>query len=82
MNADLQICRENGKMFRELIPYALKTLSLPNVVLYIDAGSGASLGWPGNLKAGSAEIAGMYKAAGSPSQVRGFAANVAGWNSW
>jgi len=33
-------------------------------------------------KPGAKEIATVYKNAGSPSQVRGFASNVAGWNAW
>jgi cellulose 1,4-beta-cellobiosidase len=50
--------------------------------MYVDAGHGGWLGWNDNLKPGAQELAKVYKAAGSPSQVRGFATNVAGWNSW
>lgn len=35
-----------------------------------------------NLSPGAQELANAYKNAGSPKQVRGFATNVAGWNSW
>lgn len=35
-----------------------------------------------NLAPGAKEIASAYTNAGSPSQVRGFSTNVAGWNSW
>ena len=34
------------------------------------------------LAPGAKEIAAAYKAAGNPSQVRGFCTNVAGWNAW
>jgi cellulose 1,4-beta-cellobiosidase len=50
--------------------------------MYIDAGHGGWLGWNDNLQPGAQELASAYKNAGSPSQVRGFATNVAGWNSW
>ena len=40
------------------------------------------LGWDDNLKPGAEELAKAYKNAGSPSQFRGIATNVAGWNSW
>jgi len=39
-------------------------------------------GWDENLKPGAAELAKVYKAAGSPANVRGFATNVAGYNAW
>lgn len=50
--------------------------------MYIDAGHGGWLGWDANLKPGAQELAKVYKAAGSPKQVRGFSTNTAGWNSW
>ena len=31
---------------------------------------------------GAAELAKVYKSAGSPANVRGIATNVAGWNAW
>lgn len=50
--------------------------------MYIDAGHGGWLGWNDNLKPGAKELATVYKNAGSPKQVRGYATNVAGWNAW
>ena len=43
---------------------------------------GGWLGWDDNLEPGAQELASAYKNAGSPSQFRGIATNVAGWNSW
>lgn len=40
------------------------------------------LGWNDNLEPGAEELAAVYKSAGNPSQFRGIATNVAGWNSW
>lgn len=59
-----------------------KTMSLKSYIRYVDAGHGGWLGWNDNLKPGAAELAKVYKAAGSPTNVRGIATNVAGWNAW
>ncbi|KAK6841738.1 hypothetical protein PG990_006268 [Apiospora arundinis] len=81
-NADLSTCKQSKTAYEEGVAYALKNLNLPNVVMYIDAGHGGWLGWDANLKPGAEELAKVYKAAGSPKQVRGFATNIAGWNAW
>ncbi|KAH6613749.1 1, 4-beta cellobiohydrolase [Chaetomium sp. MPI-SDFR-AT-0129] len=81
-NADLQTCQDSADGYREGVAYALETLNLPNVVMYLDAGHGGWLGWDANLKPGAEELAAVYKAAGSPSQFRGISTNVAGWNQW
>ena len=57
-------------------------MSLKSYIRYVDAGHGGWLGWNDNLKPGAAELAKVYKAAGSPANVRGIATNVAGWNAW
>jgi cellulose 1,4-beta-cellobiosidase len=81
-NADLTTCQESAAGYRDGTAYAMRQLNLPNVVMYMDAGHGGWLGWNDNLKPGAQELAKVYKAAGSPSQMRGFATNVAGWNAW
>ncbi|KAL8414631.1 hypothetical protein RB594_005733 [Gaeumannomyces avenae] len=81
-NSDLATCKSSAAGYRDGVAYALKTLNLPNVVQYIDAGHGGWLGWNDNLKPGAQELAKAYKAAGSPKQFRGWATNVAGWNAW
>ncbi|KAI1476786.1 glycoside hydrolase family 6 protein [Daldinia eschscholtzii] len=81
-NADLSTCQESETAYEEGVAYALKSLNLPNVVMYVDAGHGGWLGWDANLKPGAEELAKVYKNAGSPKQVRGYATNIAGWNAW
>ncbi|KAG9251716.1 exoglucanase 3 precursor [Emericellopsis atlantica] len=81
-NMDLQTCQDSAAGYREGVAYAFEKLNLPNVVMYVDAGHGGWLGWPDNLQPGAQELANVYKAAGSPSQVRGIAINVSGWNQW
>jgi len=81
-NADLQTCKDSASGYREGVAYALKSLNLPNIIMYVDAGHGGWLGWNDNLKPGAKELADVYKKAGSPKQVRGISTNVAGWNAW
>ncbi|CAK7205502.1 1,4-beta-D-glucan cellobiohydrolase cel6c [Sporothrix eucalyptigena] len=81
-NSDKDACKQSATGYEDGVAYALKSLNLPNVLMYIDAGHGGWLGWDANLKPGAQELAKVYKAAGSPKQVRGFSTNTAGWNSW
>ena len=81
-NIDLQTCQDSAEGYREGVAYAFEKLNLPNVVMYLDAGHGGWLGWPDNLEPGAKELASAYEKAGSPSQVRGIAINVSGWNQW
>jgi len=81
-NADKQACKDSASGYRDGVAYALKNLNLPNVIMYMDAGHGGWLGWDANLKPGAQELAKAFKAGGSPKQLRGWASNTAGWNSW
>lgn len=81
-NIDLQSCQDSASGYREGVAYALEQLNLPNVVQYLDAGHGGWLGWNENLQPGAEGLAEVYRSAGSPSQFRGIATNVAGWNAW
>ncbi|KAL0577798.1 1,4-beta-D-glucan cellobiohydrolase cel6c [Marasmius crinis-equi] len=81
-NANLTTCQQSASGYREGVQYALRSLNLPNVAMYVDAGHGGWLGWDANVQPGAQELASAYKGAGSPSSLRGFATNVAGWNAW
>lgn len=48
----------------------------------MDAGHGGWLGWPANIGPAATLFSSIYQAAGSPSQVRGLATNVANYNAW
>lgn len=82
ISGGLPSCADVSQSYRGLVPYALKALNLPNVIMYLDAADGNWLGWDDFLGLGAEELARAYKEAGAPSQLRGFATNVAGWNSW
>jgi len=81
-NSDLATCQASAAGYEDGVAYALTNLNLPNVAQYVDAGHGGWLGWNDNLAPGAAELAKVYKAAGSPANVRGIATNVAGWNAF
>ncbi len=81
-NSDKDACKNSASGYRDGVAYAIKNLNLPNVVMYLDAGHGGWLGWDANLKPGAQELAKAFKAGGSPKQLRGWATNTAGWNSW
>jgi len=70
------------KSYRENVPYALRSLNLPNTVLYLDACHGGWFGWTDNQKPGAEELINVWKNAGEPLQFRGVAINVASYNSW
>jgi len=62
--------------------YALKTLNLPNVAMYLDAGHAGWLGWPANLAPAAQVFAQVYKDAGRPVAVRGLVTNVSNYNAF
>lgn len=81
-NSNVTACQQSAAGYREGVQYALKTLNLPNVAQYLDAGHGGWLGWDANLQPGAKELAAAYSGAGKPASLRGFSTNVAGWNAW
>jgi cellulase/cellobiase CelA1 len=48
-NTGVAACQAAAAGYREGVAYALKSLNLPNVAMYLDAGHGGWLGWPDNL---------------------------------
>lgn len=81
-NLGVQKCAQAAANYRELTIYAIKQLALPNVTMYLDGGHGGWLGWPANLALAGPYYGSLYKDAGSPKQLRGFAVNVSNYNAW
>ena len=50
-NSNVAACQAAAQGYRDGVAYALKSLNLPNVAMYLDAGHGGWLGWPDNLGA-------------------------------
>src|SRR5262245_9352677 len=78
-NAKLEKCAASDGIYRGSIAYAISSLSLPNVSLYLDAGHSGWLGWDAH----SAKVASVFKdvldRAGGVQKIRGFAINVSGY---
>ncbi|KAJ4351785.1 uncharacterized protein N0V89_007129 [Didymosphaeria variabile] len=81
-NLNVQKCANAADAYKTLTEYAIKTLNLANVVMYLDAGHAGWLGWTANITPAAQLFAAIYKAAGSPAAVRGLATNVANYNAW
>ncbi|KAF2652533.1 glycoside hydrolase family 6 protein [Lophiostoma macrostomum CBS 122681] len=81
-NGTLLACQQLVKSYRTNVPYALRALNLPNVIQYLDACHGGCFGWKKTQKPGAQELINTWTAAGKPSQFRGVAVNVAGYNAW
>lgn len=79
---DTDVGDDLAKSYRENVPYTLKVLNLPNVVTYIDVGNSNSMDWDRQRDVAAKEIVDIFETAGSPSQFRGFATNVANHNAW
>ena len=81
-NMGVQKCANAADAYKECIEYALTTLNLANVAMYLDAGHAGWLGWPANIGPAAQLFGQVYAAAGSPAAVRGLATNVANYNAW
>jgi cellulose 1,4-beta-cellobiosidase len=78
-NTNVKKCADSDPIYRKSLAYAISTLSMPNVALYLDAGHSGWLGWDDKRS----KIAGIFKdvldRAGGPQKIRGFAVNVSGY---
>jgi cellulose 1,4-beta-cellobiosidase len=78
-NQKVEKCAKSDAIYRGSIAYAVQTLSMPHVSLYLDAGHAGWLGWDEHR----AKIATLFKEvldrAGGASKIRGFATNVSGY---
>jgi cellulose 1,4-beta-cellobiosidase len=81
-NTNVQKCANAATAYKTLTEYAIKTLNLKNVIMYLDAGHAGWLGWTANIEPAAELFGALYKAAGSPAAVRGLVTNVANYNAW
>jgi cellulose 1,4-beta-cellobiosidase len=82
-NSGVTKCANAADAYKTLTVYAVqKFATLSNVVQYLDGGHGGWLGWPANLPGAAQLFAQIWKDAGSPSNLRGLATNVANYNGW
>jgi cellulose 1,4-beta-cellobiosidase len=81
-NLSVSKCANAKSTYLELVDYALQTLNLENVAMYIDAGHAGWLGWSANLSPAAQLFAQVYSDAGKPAALKGLASNVANYNGW
>ncbi|KAH7412187.1 1, 4-beta cellobiohydrolase [Phaeosphaeria sp. MPI-PUGE-AT-0046c] len=81
-NMNVAKCSKAAPVYEALTVYALKTLNLPNVNMYLDGGHAGWLGWEANITPAAKFYAKVYKAAGSPRGVRGIVTNVSNYNAY
>jgi cellulose 1,4-beta-cellobiosidase len=79
-NMNVAKCARAAPYYESLTVYAIKTLNLPNVDMYLDGGHAGWLGWEANIAPAAKFYAKVYKAAGSPRGVRGIVTNVSNYN--
>lgn len=66
-------CANAQTAYMTCVNYALTKLSAVGVISYMDAGHAGWLGWTANLQPAAQLFAQIFKAAGSPKEVRGLA---------
>ena len=81
-NLNVAKCSGAQTAYKDGVAYAISTLNFKNVAMYIDGGHSGWLGWEANRQPAVNLFSEIYKSAGSPSQVRGLAFNVANYNAW
>ncbi|QRV87995.1 glycoside hydrolase family 6 protein [Ceratobasidium sp. AG-Ba] len=74
-------CSNAQTAYKECVSYAVKTLSQPNVYLYLDAGHAGWLGWTANIQPAAQMFGSILTQAGGQYRVRGLATNVANYNA-
>lgn len=81
-NLNVAKCANAATAYKTLTAYAIKTLNLKNVIMYLDAGHAGWLGWTANIEPAAELFGALYKSAGSPAALRGLVTNVANYNAW
>jgi cellulose 1,4-beta-cellobiosidase len=80
-NLNVAKCANAQTTYLACVTYAIKTLNLPNVAMYLDAGHAGWLGWASNLQPAATLFSQLYANASKPAAVRGLVTNVANYNA-
>jgi cellulose 1,4-beta-cellobiosidase len=73
-------CAAVAEIYKRGIAYAIKTLSMPHVSVYLDAAHAGWLGWPKNLVHAIPLFKEVLQLAGGADRIRGFALNVSNYD--
>lgn len=79
-NLNIPQCAKSEDVYRHSIAYAVASLSLPHVFLYLDAAHAGWLGWNGNRIKAADIYKDVLTMAGGVDRIRGFATNVSNFN--
>jgi cellulose 1,4-beta-cellobiosidase len=80
-NLSVPKCAGAEMVYRRGIAYAVKSLSLPNVAIYLDAAHAGWLGWSKNREKIAKIFSEVLAEAGGPDKIRGFAINVSNYDT-
>jgi cellulose 1,4-beta-cellobiosidase len=80
-NMDKPKCASADTIYRELVAYAIKTLAMPHVAMYVDAAHSGWLGWDNNRTKAAAIFKDVLDRAGGADKIRGFATNTANYTA-
>jgi cellulose 1,4-beta-cellobiosidase len=75
-NMNVPDCQEAAPVYQEGVAYAIKTLNMPNVYIYLDIAHSGWLGWDGNREKAAKIYKKVLKMAGGVDMIRGFASNT------
>ena len=80
-NIAVPTCAAAEQIYRRGIAYAIATLSLPNVYIYVDGAHAGWLGWPEEPAQGRHSCSRRcWTTAGGADRIRGFALNVSNYD--
>jgi cellulose 1,4-beta-cellobiosidase len=80
-NLSVPKCAAAEQVYRHSITYAVKTLALPGVSVYLDAAHAGWLGWSKNRERIAKIYAEVLAEAGGADKIRGFAVNVSNYDT-
>lgn len=78
-NLSVPKCAASEAAYRESVAYAIATLSMPHVYIYLDAAHSGWLGWAPNQTGAAQVFAEVLQDAGGADLIRGFATNVSNY---
>jgi cellulose 1,4-beta-cellobiosidase len=80
-NMSVAKCAASEAVYEHSIAYAIKTLAMPNVSLYLDAAHAGWLGWSGNRGKIAKIFSDVLTEAGGADKIRGFTSNVSNYDA-
>ena len=80
-NLSVAKCAAAEQLYRHSVAYAIKTLAMPGVSLYLDAAHAGWLGWSKNREKISKIFSDVLADAGGADKIRGFATNVSNYDT-